>query len=417
MSHPLFSSWGRRWLACALLGLLASCGGGGGSSSSSSVSVPPITGTNVQAVRVGPGPAGLTVRVANLLYTSVRLCLPGTTTCQTIDHVLVDTGSTGLRLLNSAVSLPLPGAQVGGTSLYNCVQFIDNSYMWGPVAVADVYLGGAELNGQRAANLRVQLAGVPGSPSAPAACAASGFTPNLTINDLGANGILGVGTEREDCGDACVTNPNNAYYHVNNGGTATGTTVTLAEQLRQPVSQFSADNNGVIITLPEVVSTGSASASGYLIFGIGTASNNQPSSGVRVMALTGGRYFTTTFQGRMLTKGFVDSGSNGWFFNAPGTPSYPTCSLAPQWYCPTSTQTAQAIANSGGQTSTVNFSVANADQLFRNTAVHAYSNLAGPIGDDTAFDFGLPFFYGRTVYTAIEGEVITGLGTGPFVAF
>lgn len=414
MSHPLLSSWGRRWLACAMLGLLASCGGGGGSSGSSSVSLPTITGPNVQAVRVGPGPAGLTVRVANLLYTSVRVCLPGTTTCQTIDHVLVDTGSTGLRLLNSAVSLALPGAQVGGKSLYNCVQFIDNSYMWGPVAIADVYLGGADLNGRRAANLRVQLAGAPGSPNAPAACATSGFTPNLTINDLGANGILGIGTEREDCGANCVTNPNNAYYHVNTGGTATGTTVALAEQLQQPVSQFSADNNGVIITLPNVESSGSSVASGYLIFGIGTASNNQPGGGVRVMALTANRYFTTTFQGRTLTKGFVDSGSNGWFFD---TPSYLPCVSASQWYCPTNTQAAQAIASSGGQSSTVNFSVANAQQLFNNTAAHAYSNLAGPIGDSAAFDFGLPFFYGRMVYTAIEAQTITGLGTGPFVAF
>ncbi len=423
MSHPLFSSWmprtswGRRALACAMLGLLASCGGGGGGSSASAVSVPTLTGANVQAVQVGPGPAGLTVRVANLLYTSVRLCLPGTATCQTIDHVLVDTGSTGLRLLKSAVNLALPGAQVGGQALYNCVQFIDNSYMWGPVAIADVYLGDAALNGKKAASLRVQLAGAPGSPSAPSACASGGFSPNHTIDDLGANGILGVGTDREDCGDLCVTNPDNAYYHVQSGATTVGTTVALNEQLQHPVSQFSTDNNGVIITLPQVATNGSSVASGYLIFGIGTASNNQPDSEVRAMALTDGRYFSTTFRGRTLSRGFVDSGSNGWFFNVPGSLSYPACDLASQWYCPTSTLAEQAIASSGTQTRTIDFSVANAQKLFNNTAAYAYDNLAGAIGDDDVFDFGLPFFYGRTVYTAIDGAAVTGFGTGPFVAF
>lgn len=416
MSHFLVSSWGRRWLACALLGLLASCGGGGGGGGggASSALLPPISGPNVQAVRVGAGPAGLTSRVANLLYTSVRLCLPGTTTCQTIDHVLVDTGSTGLRLLKSAVTLPLPVAQVGGQSLYNCVQFIDKSYMWGPVAIADVYLGGSDLNGQRAANLRVQLAGAASGLSAPTACASSGFLPNDTINDLGANGILGVGTEREDCGPNCTTNALNAYYYVDNAGTASGTTVALSEQLQHPVSQFATDNNGVIITLPTVAANGAATASGYMVFGIGTTGNNQPGPGVRALTLTGGGYFATSFPGSTLTKGFVDSGSNGWFF---GTSIYTTCTDATQWYCPASTQAAQAIAGSGSQTRTVDFSVANAWQLFNNTTAHAYSNLAGPIGDNDTFDFGLPFFYGRTVYTAIEGESITGLGTGPFVAF
>jgi hypothetical protein len=42
------------------------------------------------------------------VFTSVTICVPGQSSCQTIGGVLVDTGSSGLRLLGSAVSLTLP---------------------------------------------------------------------------------------------------------------------------------------------------------------------------------------------------------------------------------------------------------------------------------------------------------------------
>nr|WP_249193126.1 DUF3443 family protein [Burkholderia cenocepacia] len=49
------------------------------------------------SVTVGPNPWN----AQNVLYTSVTICMPGTSNCQTIDNVLVDTGSFGLRLFNS----------------------------------------------------------------------------------------------------------------------------------------------------------------------------------------------------------------------------------------------------------------------------------------------------------------------------
>jgi hypothetical protein len=38
------------------------------------------------------------------------------------------------------------------------------------------------------------------------------------------------------------------------------------------------------------------------------------------------------------------------------------------------------------------------------------------MGETGGFDFGLPFFFGRSVFTAIEGASTPG-GTGPYVAF
>lgn len=58
-------------------------------------------------------------------------------------------------------------------------------------------------------------------------------------------------------------------------------------------------------------------------------------------------------------------------------------------------------------------SVANADSLFA-TNDSELGRLAGPFPG--SFDWGLPFFYGRNVFTAIEGKS-TPQGSGPYWAF
>jgi hypothetical protein len=65
----------------------------------------------------------------------------------------------------------------------------------------------------------------------------------------------------------------------------------------------------------------------------------------------------------------------------------------------------------------VSFSVANADDLVNgNTSGVAFNNLAAPESDTDSFDFGLPFFLGRNVYTAIADQSTPG-GNGPYIAF
>lgn len=44
----------------------------------------------------------------------------------------------------------------------------------------------------------------------------------------------------------------------------------------------------------------------------------------------------------------------------------------------------------------------------------AFNDLAGPIGN--VVDLGLPLFYGRNIYTAIEGRA-TPAGPGPYYAY
>ncbi|MEZ2305327.1 DUF3443 family protein [Paraburkholderia sp. RCC_158] len=89
------------------------------------------------------------------------------------------------------------------------------------------------------------------------------------------------------------------------------------------------------------------------------------------------------------------------------------------YYCPSSTQQLSAmIEGANGATSAVNFSVANA-----NTVAQTYAGdsalplLAGPaFVTSSIFDWGLPFFYGRNVYAAIEQQA-TPSGVGPYVAY
>src|ERR1700735_4765928 len=94
----------------------ASGGGGGAATGSGSTAPPPPALTNFATVVVDAGPPALSVGPNGFIqdnapFVSVTLCAPGSTTnCQTIDHVLVDTGSVGLRVLQSVLTPSLLAA-------------------------------------------------------------------------------------------------------------------------------------------------------------------------------------------------------------------------------------------------------------------------------------------------------------------
>jgi hypothetical protein len=135
----------------------------------------------------------------NDVLTSVTVCIPGTTTCQTIPDLLVDTGSSGLRLIASQVQLVLPAVTSGGTPLGECLEFVD-SYVWGPVVSADVAIAD-----EQATAVPIQLLGSPAFAGPPALCSSSGLPENDTVESLGANGILGIGLFTSDCGTVCTS--------------------------------------------------------------------------------------------------------------------------------------------------------------------------------------------------------------------
>jgi hypothetical protein len=362
---------------------------------------------NVQPIQVSFGPAN---DLVNGLYTSVTVCVPGTSNCQTIDGVQVDTGSTGLRLLSSQVTLALPRmADAGGNPLANCGTFVDNSYAWGPMVTADVRLAG-----EQASSVPIQLMAASGIPDAPSECS-SGGTAADSVSALGANGLLGIGVFRQDCGSACAraTRVPAVYFSCRGSGCSV-TSLPLQSQLQNPVWLFPQDNNGVLISLPSVPEQGARTVSGSLIFGIGTQSDNALGS-ARVYTTDDVGNFSTTFGGNTYSSSYLDTGSNGLYFLDSSTIGIPECPDGDSDFsCPPSTLTLTAT-NTGrnGTSGPVTFDVANAERLF-DSGNAAFNDLGGPDSGD--FDWGLPFFFGRKTFVAFEGQS-TPAGAGPYWAY
>jgi hypothetical protein len=386
----------------AVTTIIAGCGG-----SSRSVMGGGTT-NNVQAIAVNGGPVAGQL-YPNGAFTSVTVCAPSSSTCQTVDGVLVDTGSFGLRILGSAIaSLNLPQVTSGGKNVFNCVSFVDGSFLWGPVAQADV-----KMAGEVASKIGIHIVEDPAGFAVPTACSNGGVDEdNQTA--LGANGILGVGMEPQDCGTACDPSAGGTappvYFSCSSNGNCQTAFLPVAQQITNPVVGFAQDNNGVLIQLP-TVSGAAATLTGSMIFGIGTQGNNKIGSAT-VFTVNNSDNFTTNFSQQSLTQSFIDSGSNGLFFPDGAIPDCPKTSNAPGFFCPASTLnlSAQNVGMNSAQ-NTVNFSVGNAVTLFQTDGSDsAISQIAGPsfptgCSGSCGFDWGLPFFYGRSVFTAIDGQM------------
>jgi len=397
-------------------------GGGGGWAGGGQVIASP--GPNVVTLVVDQGPSGLTSSLAvNTPYITITLCAPGTSNCQTIDHIEVDTGSYGLRIISSVINPTLlsamPVEAAGGGSIAECTIFGDG-YSWGPMRTADL-----QISSEKAFNLPVQVIGDPNFTNIPNACSSAGGTQEDTVDQFGAKGILGVGPFAQDCGAACAngtTTPEFYYNCPTGGGACTATAVALNQQATNPITLFTTDNNGVIVELPSVADAGALSVTnGALVFGIDTQGNNG-SSGTTVLTTDAQLgYIKTVYKGTTYASSYIDSGSNLFYFNDS---TLTTCSIGSgtnnTFFCP-ATETTLSATNEGANNaqSNVTFKVANAQTQFNtNQSFTAFSNVAAPAfaGQKDTFDFGLPFYYGRNVFTAIEGKNTSG-GMGPYFAY
>ncbi len=414
-------------------------GGGGGNSSGNTLTI---------TVDSGPDPAnGYDVDTP---FITVTICAPGSTTnCQQIDHVEVDTGSYGLRVMSSVLNASLASALqqevgTGNNPIVECTQFADG-YSWGPIKLADV-----QIAGESASAVPIQVIGDPSfANEVPTACSGTGTAEN-TVTAFGANAIIGIGVFVDDCGSGCASQANNGWYYTcPPNGTSTScaqTTLSESRQVTDPVAGFRTDNNGVVVELP-AATEGASTATGTLIFGIGTASNNSLGSQTILMADSSYGDVTTTYttqggQQMVLPYSYFDTGSNAYYFADDAIPSLQSCSSYPgfnntkpeSWFCPASelklsaTNTSAPSTGSGTQ-STVSFSIGNAYTLFNSSpsgtvfddlgaSSGAQPTDCGSLSTDTAcaFDFGFPFFLGRNVYVAFAGAN-TAWGTGPYFAY
>jgi hypothetical protein len=437
----------RIFCALSVALMLAACGGGGGGGggSSSSTTTTPAALTNFATLTVDSGPAALQVGSGaytqdNVAYVSVTLCAPGSTTnCQTIDHIQVDTGSVGLRIfqnvLNSSLLSALPyETDASSNPVGECYTYIDG-YVFGSVRTATFSVGGETVS-----NMPFQVMADTGQfTSVPPVCSSGGGTNFTTVQSFGSNGIIGIGTTTTDCGVYCTAAGGYSaaiYYDCPSSGCGSiigRSAVTTApfQQLPNPVAAMSVDNNGTIITLPSAPTAGEASMTGTIYFGIGTQTNNTLGSQTVLSVTTssnpnGSGLLNAVYNSQTLNESFVDSGSNSYLFI---NNSIPICSggefAGTGYYCPTSPVSIVATLEGEGANSNTgsgSFTLYNAQTQLSTTnavvpGIAANPNDIPKLQDyQNSFDFGLPFFYGRSVYTAIEGRTAGGTA-GPYIAF
>ena len=372
--------------------LLAGCGGDdGGGSTPSTGSIP---------ISIGNSSVCTTI---NELCASVTICQPGTNNCQTVSDMLVDVGSVGIRVFGSRLSVPLMQAvDAQGRALGECAFFADGGTSWGSVQSADVVLGG-----EPAVRVPIQVI-APTFGGQSVSSNPCNDTVDSNPDDVNFNGILGIGLFRQDCGLPCMQDRNNTLYFSCDASSCIGTAVPVPDQVQNPIWLLSSGNNGVVISLPSVPASGAPSVVGSLILGIDPTASTSPPAAVLPTDANG--FVTTAYKGRLFLQSIIDSGSNGLFF--PDA-SFAACSMPlDAFYCPSNPVGLSATLSGFRGQAVVPFQVANTQSLV-DTRNSTFNNLAGNF---STFDWGLPFFLGRTVFVGIEGQD-SSLGKGPFFAF
>lgn len=352
----------------------------------------------------------LTVRMPhsgfNRMVVSVTLCDPGTDHCATIDNVMVDTGSTGLRLESSAIppDLNLPAfTTTDGKPLAECLRFVHDD-AWGPLYRTDMRIGGLT-----AKNLPVQVIADDLRPR-PAECPMSTAKPT-------SNGTLGIGPHLLDCQGACAQNASRPGVFVKNTGSWQPFlgSVPIESRLPNPVSLFAQHGNGIVLDLPASPEGGTGEIAGTLTFGVGTAANNGI-RGAQILHIDANGLFTTRYGGVDYPESYIDSGTETYILADKGLPQCPGMTWA---FCVSPSRTLETtMVGTDGRMVPVLFTLGDyRDALDRH--VGAWDGFAEVAESSSrAFVWGAPFFLGRRVALVFDGRATgeTKGVPGPFYA-
>jgi hypothetical protein len=411
-------------LSLVLLLILSSCNSGGKSNTNNEptnnvvVPVTPPSSPNLM-INVSPNNGGVCSNI-NTPCVSVTICSPtNPESCQTIDNVLIDSGSIGLRIfsseLNSSLLNNLPIESINGAPIANCVGYGDLSANWGTVALANINLG----NESTIESIPMQLIdasyadggeqclqylnGPSGSGS---------YTLETTPVKFGFNGILGVGPI--------------IYDNVTSYFTCTDSSCSKYPSISQTNSLLLANpiaflpesyESGITFKFPTLGNNGATNAVGYAVFGVGTNSDNNFESGVNIYTVAIDRScglficMPTTLYGTSIQYGFLDTGSNFLYFNDGNI------SNNNGFYTPNSMLTlSPENTDKNDKNIATNINIANFDNLYDNTNNTSFNNNGADIGLDNFIDYGLPFFFGKTVYICFAGMTCNGVD-GPYWAF
>ncbi len=343
----------------------------------------------------------------NRMVIQVTVCVPGTQRCATIDDVMVDTGSTGLRLEASAVPSWLRLPAVLGPDhkpLAECLRFVADD-AWGALDRADLQIGGLTASG-----LPIQIIG--GGPQAqPASC------PRSTV-DPTSNGTLGVGSHLTDCDGECrQTGPAPVYFQCEKEDCdPLAGPVGEAYRLPNPVASFGRHNNGVVFDLPDDAAGGSTlERTGTLTFGVGTDDDNRL-DGAGIVKLDERGRFRTLYAGSMFPDSYIDSGTETYIVVDD---ALPRCRGMIWAFCvaPDVMREAVMVGRDGARTG-VPFRIGDYRHLRqRGFGASAEIAVAAEPGS-RAFVWGAPFFLGKRIALVMEGRAVPGAAnlSGPFYA-
>ena len=283
----------------------------------------------------------------NRMVVSITVCEPGSERCATIDDVMVDTGSTGLRLEASAVPpwlrLP-PFLDPGGKPIAECLRFVHDT-AWGTLNRADVRLGGLTAR-ELPFQVIDDLAG-----AQPPACLRSDVRPT-------SNGTLGVGQHLFDCQGTCEQRADAPGVYVRDGAgwSPVDGAVEPAYRLPNPVSYLPGHDNGIVIELPFPPDGGAREVSGTLTLGVGLVAGDRVGR-AGVLRLDAAGRFTTVLGGRRYPTSYIDSGTETYVLQED---SLPRCRDMAWAYCaePKRTLVADMVGADGKRIPTT-FSVGN----------------------------------------------------------
>jgi hypothetical protein len=343
-------------------------------------------------------------------FTSITVCATGTTNCTTINNVDIDTASFGLRIFASQLSgLGITPNTNGGDQVGECALFGSGS-TWGAVSTVDV-----ELAGEPKITIPIQVIDDNNSFAAPPKVCTQGSVLLSSPGEARFNGILGIGQNPNDLDFA-------GYFDCSGGDCTSLASPPNADVVPDPVTAFPVDNNGIVVSLPQIPSDGAVDTAGTIYFGIGTESDNQPGSVQTYLENSNENDPTDylaidTVFNKVTAPGIFDTGSNGYFFDDSNIQE---CSEDSGFYCPSSPLSLSATNESvsGSTSGTVSFVLESAASLFDSDNV-AFDDLGATFDGGSTFDefdWGLSFFFGRTVYIGNVGAS-SSLGTGPYVAY
>lgn len=388
--------------------LLISCSNGNGYRCNQGTPPTESLEPNQTSLMVGCGAMG---HGSNTPFISVTICSPGTQICQTIDHIILDTGSIGLKInqsvLNNQLKLPPVLQQITESHISTCAMY-GSGYMFGSNNFADISI--AKLT---APNMPIEIINDTNQSLAPITCrnAANGKFSDL-MTTYGANGIIGINPMIIENNMQLFTyacNGNNCNEIIN----ATGLPISLNIN---PIASFPEYNNGLSISLPEVPDNSNTNIYGTLTFGLNTTKNNIVPIETKHVQGNPNDYlgsFIESSYGHQVNAIF-DSGTNVNAFDS----TIQQCSN--HSYCPSSPIAWQSTIysyNNLNESATIFQMIASPYTTNGIASIAPTWGAYFSAGADNAMIYGMPFFYGKTVYIGFNGTIISNMGIGPSWGF